>query len=170
MVRKYLDSFRTAATIVFAKQRFQAIGVATFLVFLSLYLVTLPATYTGGRVGMVSLRLLTPTLATFSLVMAGLVAIIVSFTAFTMQLGGSTNTTTTTTGFIGSVLPPLLCCSPLLPTLAAAVVGVFPAAFGVSGFIQGFMATYETELLTAATLVLGYAALQNAKGVTQCSI
>lgn len=39
----------------------------------------------------------------------------------------------------------------------------------MSGFIQGFMATYETEILTAATLVLGYAALRTAKEVTQCA-
>lgn len=170
VIQEIIGLFRRAVTIVFSARKYQAIGGVTLLLFLPLYLVTLPATYTGGRVGMVSLRLLTPTLAVFSVVMATLVAIIVSFTAYTMQIGGSANTATTTTGFVGSVLPPLLCCSPLLPTLAAAVVGVFPAAFGVSGFIQGFMATYEAEILTVATLVLLYAALQSAKGITQCSI
>lgn len=170
VIQEIIGLFRRAVTIVFSTRKYQAIGGVTLLLFLLLYLVTLPATYTGGRVGMVSLRLLTPTLAVFSVVMATLVAIIVSFTAYTMQIGGSANTATTTTGFVGSVLPPLLCCSPLLPTLAAAVVGVFPAAFGVSGFIQGFMATYEAEILTVATLVLLYAALQSAKGITQCSL
>lgn len=170
MLQKHVETFRTATSIVFSKWNYQAIGVATFLAFLTLYLFTLPATYTGGRVGIVSLRLLTPALAAFSIVMAGLVAVIVPFTAYTMQFGGSSSTTATTGGFVGSVLPPLLCCSPLLPTLAAAVVGIFPAAFGVSGFIQGLMATYETEILTAATLVLLYAATQNANGVTRCSV
>lgn len=170
MIQDSIDSFRTAATVVFSTRKYQALGGVTLFLFLALYLVTLPATYTGGRVGMVSLRLLTPRLAAFSVVMATLVAIIVSFTAYTMHIGGSADKATTTTGVLGSVLPPLLCCSPLLPTLAAAMVGVFPAAFGVSGFIQGFMATYETEILTAATLVLGYAALRNAKGITQCTI
>lgn len=170
MIRDYVEPVRTAGTIVFSARKYQAIGVATLLVFLPLYLVTLPATYTGGRVGMVSLRLLTPTLAVFSLIMASLVAVIVAFTAYTFRIGGTTDATTTTTGFIGSVVPPLLCCSPLLPTLAGAVVGVLPAAFGVSGFIQGFMATYEAEILGLATLVLGYAALQNAKRVTKCSL
>lgn len=146
------------------------IGLITFLAFFTLYLFTLPATYTGGRVGMVSLQYLTPTLAAFSFVMAGLVAVIIPFTAYTMQLGGSSSTTATTSGFLGSVLPPLLCCSPLLPTLAAAVVGVFPAAFGVSGFIQGFVATYEIEILTVATFILLYAATRNAQSVTRCSI
>lgn len=170
VIRNRFEAQRTATTIVFSEQKYQAIGAATFLVFVTVYLFTLPATYTGGRVGLVSLRLLTPALAAFSVVMAGLVGVIVSFTAYTLRLGGSASSATTTTGFVGSVLPPLLCCSPLLPMLAAAVVGVFPAAFGVSGFIQGFMATYEIEILTVATLVLAYAATQNAKGVTKCSI
>ena len=169
-LRNQIETCSTASSIVFSQRRYRTIGAVTFVVFATLYLFTLPATYTGGRVGMVSLRLLTPMLATFSVIMAGLVAVIASFTAYTMQLGGSASSATTTTGFVGSILPPLLCCSPLLPMLAAAVVGVFPAAFGVSGFIQGFMATYEVEILTGATLVLLYAATQNAKGVTECSI
>lgn len=169
MLRESIDSFKTAAAIVFSTRKYQATSGVTLLVFLPLYLGTLPATYTGGRVGLVSLRLLTPTLAVFAVVMAGLVAIIVSFTAYTMRIGGSANTATTTTGFLGSVLPPVLCCSPLLPTLAAAVVGVFPAAFGVSGFSQGFVSTYEPEILTAAPLVLLYAATRTAHGVTRCS-
>lgn len=169
MVQGFLATLRNAGQIVFAERLYQGLGVATFLGFLTVYLFTLPATYTGGHVGMVSLRLLTPTLAGFAVVMAGLVAVIVPFTAFTLRLDGAAGTTATTSGVVGSVLPPLLCCSPLLPTLAATVVGVFPAAFGMSGFIQGFIATHEPEILTVATLVLAYAAIQNAKGVTQCT-
>lgn len=168
-VRAQIEVYSTAFSVVFSEWKYRAIGAVTFLVFVTIYLFTLPATYTGGRVGLVSLRLLTLPLAAFSVIMATLVAVIVVFTGYTMRLGGATNGATTTTGFVGSVLPPLLCCSPLLPTLAAAVVSVFPAAFGVSGFIQGFMATYETEILAAATLVLLYAATQNANGVTRCS-
>ena len=169
-LRNQIETWSRASSIVFSQRKYQAIGAVTFVVFATLYLFTLPATYTGGRVGLVSLRLLTPMLATFSVIMAGLVAVIVSFTAYMIRLGGSASSATTTTGFVGSVLPPLLCCSPLLPILAASVVGVFPAAFGVSGFIQGVMATYEVEILTMATLVLVYAATQNAKGVTECSV
>lgn len=169
-LREEIEVHSTAAGIVFSKRKYRVIGAAAFVVFATMYFFTLPATYTGGRVGMVSLRLLTPTLAAFSVVMAGLAAVIVSFAAYTMRLGGAADSAATKTGFVGSVLPPLLCCSPLLPMLAAAVAGVFPAAFGVSGFIQGFMATYETQILSAATLVLLYATTQNAKGVTECSI
>lgn len=170
MVQRYVEAYRTAFSTVFSERKYQLIGFLTFVAFLALYLFTLPATYTGGRVGLVSLRLLTPTLAVFSVVMAGLVSIILSFTVYTVQIGGSSSAAATTTGFLGSVLPPLLCCSPILPIVAASVAGMFPAVFGVSGFVQGFVATYEVEILTVATVVLLYASLRNAQSVTQCSI
>jgi hypothetical protein len=165
----HVTSFQTASAIVFSHRKYLALGVVTFLLAGIFYLFTLPATYTGGQIGMVSLQYLTPLLAAFAVVMAGLLAIIVSFTAYSLRIGSTAASATTTTGVLGGVLPPLLCCSPLLPTIAAAVVGIFPGAFGASGAIQGFIATYEIEILSVSTLVLAYAALQNAKGVTSCT-
>lgn len=170
MFKRHLTTFKTASGLVFDRRRYVGLAIATFLLAAVFYAVTLPATYTGGQVGMVSLQHLTPALAGFAVVMAGLVAVIVSFTTYSLRLGGSTSTTATTTGFFGSVLPPILCCSPLLPTVAAIFVGVFPGIFGVSGAVQGFIATYELEIVSVATLLLAYAVLQNAKGVTQCGV
>lgn len=170
MISDRITTLRTAGELVFTQRQYLGLGTATFLVAAVVYAFTLPATYTGGRVGLVSLRYLTPLLASFAVVMAGLLAVIVSFTAYSLRLGASASTTTTTSGIAGSVLPPILCCSPLLPTLAAALVGVFPGALGVSGWLQGMIATYEIEILTGATLLLAYAVLQNAKSVTECGI
>jgi hypothetical protein len=169
MLGTHLNTLQTASGLVFARRKYAGLAVAMFLLAAVFYAFTLPATYTGGQVGMVSLRYLTPALAVFAVVMAGLVAVIVSFTAYSLRLGASTSTTATTTGFFGSVLPPILCCSPLLPTIAAMFVGVVPGVFGVSGAVQGFIATYELEILSVATLLLVYAVLQNAKGVTRCA-
>ena len=169
MFRERIATFRTAGKLVFSQRQYLGLGAGTFLVAAVFYAFTLPATYTGGRVGMVSLQYLTPLLAGFAVIMAGLLSVIVSFTAYSLRLGTSASTTTTTSGIAGSVLPPILCCSPLLPTLAAALVGVSSAAFGVSGLVQGFVATYEIEILSVATFLLVYAVLQNAKGVTECA-
>lgn len=169
MVTNPLTTVHAAGTVVFSRRTYLGLAVTTFLLAATAYAFTLPATYTGGQVGLVSLRYLTPLLAAFSVIMAGLVALIVSFTAYSLRVGVSASTTTTTTGILGSVLPPLLCCSPLLPTIAAVFVGVVPGVFGISGAVQGVIATYEIEILAAATVVLLYAALQNAKGVTQCT-
>lgn len=169
MFRNHVETMRAAGGIVFSQRKYLGLAVATFFLAAVFYAFTLPATYTGGQIGMVSLQYLTPILAIFAVIMAGLLAVIIAFTAYSMRIGASASTTTTTTGILGGVLPPILCCSPLLPTIAATVVGIFPGAFGVSGFVQGFIATYEIEILTAATVVLLYAVLQNAKGVTQCT-
>jgi hypothetical protein len=169
MLGTHLKTLQTASALVFARRKYVGLAVATFLLAAVFYAFTLPATYTGGQVGMVSLRYLTPALAVFAVAMAGLVAVIVAFTAYSLRLGASTATTTTTAGFFGGLLPPILCCSPLLPTVAAMFVGVFPSVFGLSGAVQGFIATYELEILSVATLLLAYAVLQNAKGVTRCA-
>lgn len=169
MFRERIATLRMAGELVFTQRQYLGLGVGTFLVAAVFYAFTLPATYTGGRVGMVSLQYLTPLLAGFAIVMAGLLSVIISFTAYSFRLGASASTATTTSGVAGSVLPPILCCSPLLPTLAAALVGIFPGALGMSGWIQGFIATYEIEILSVATLLLVYAVLQNAKGVTRCA-
>jgi hypothetical protein len=168
-LRGHIDAMRTAIPLVFSRRSYLGLATSTFLVLSVFYMFTLPATYTGGRVGIASLRYLTPLLTGFAVVLAGLMSVIIGLTAYNLRIGGSTETTTTATGIAGSVLPPILCCSPLLPTLAAAVVGIFPAAFGVSGWIQGVIATYEIEILTGATLLLVYAVVQNAKGVMQCA-
>jgi hypothetical protein len=149
---------------VFTQRKYLHLGIVTFLITGVFYLFTLPATYTGGQIGRVSLQYLTPVLAVFAVVMAGLLAVIVSFTAYSLRFDTTAASTTTTTGVLGGILPPLLCCSPLLPSIAAMIVGIFPGEFGVSGAIQGFIATYEIEILSLSTLILTYAALQNAKG------
>lgn len=169
MVRNPVKQVHAAGVIVFTQRKYLGLASATFLVAAVFYAFTLPATYTGGRIGVVSLRYLTPILAAFAVIMAALLAVIVSFTAYSLRISASATATTTTTGVLGSVLPPILCCSPLLPTLAAGLVGIFPGAFGVSGVVQGFIATYEAEILAAATLVLLYAVIQNARSVTRCS-
>lgn len=158
-----------ALKTVFGERRYQLLGAGSFLALVTLYAFTLPATYTGGRVGLVSLRLLTPTLAGFAVVLSGLVAVLVPFNLYTLDLGAEAGTATTTSGFLGSILPPLLCCSPLIPGLIAMVGAVFPAVAGTSGVIQGFIAVYEMEILAGATVLLLYAVHRSAQTVHGCN-
>ena len=157
-----------AARIVFSSKKYVAISVGSFIIFLSLYLLTLPATYTSGRIGIISLRLLTLKLSVFSVVMALLVALIIPFTVYSFKHGGKTRKASAATGFIGSLLPPLLCCSPLLPVLAGVLGAVSPALFGTVSAAQGFIATNETYILLGATILLFIALVQTAKSTKQC--
>lgn len=155
-----------AIRIVLQQFRYTILATIFFLSFFTLYVFILPATYTGGRIGMVSLRLLTPKLALFAFLFAILLAPALSFAIYVFRKKQSGQKTSSMTGgLLSSILPPLLCCSPLLPSLAAIASGTIPFAFGVSGFIQGFMATYETEIFIGVLIVLIYSLFQNAKQV-----
>lgn len=159
---------KDAIRSVFSSKKYIALGVGSFAIFLLLYLFTLPATYTGGRIGLISLRLLNVKLAVFSFVMAFLIALIIPFTVYSFKRGTKVRKATTAGGFIGSILPPLLCCSPLIPSVVAMFGAVSPAVFGISGSIQGFIATNETTILLGATLLLLFAVVQTAKSTKQC--
>lgn len=159
------DHLKAAWKTVFSEREYVALGVSSFLAFLILYLFTLPATFTGGRVGLVSLRLLTPLLALFSFLMAALAGLIVPFSVYGFRRGAETSAGAATGGFLGSLLPPLLCCSPFIPTAVAVLAAFTPIAVGGGGFLQGFIATYEIHILTGATLLLVYAAVKTGENV-----
>lgn len=159
---------KNAIRMVFSSKRYLALGIGSFIAFLLLYLFTLPATYTGGRIGLISLRLLNLKLAAFSFIMALLIALIIPFIVYSLKQGAKTRKATSASGFIGSVLPPILCCSPIIPTIAGVLGAVSPVVFGFSGAVQGFIATNETYILLGATLLLLFAVVQTAKSTKQC--
>ncbi|MFB6158622.1 MAG: hypothetical protein ABEJ95_03075 [Candidatus Nanohalobium sp.] len=165
-VKQGFSDFRESVKTVLAERRYQSIFLGVFALFFTLYIFTLPATYTGGIVGLVSLQYLTPELAFFSLVMSTETALIASFIAYSSTLSLGTELETST-GIAGSILPPLLCCSPLLPALGAVVASLTPLAIN-TGYLQGLIAVYETEILLGATLILGYSAIENSKAVRRC--
>jgi len=162
-----LQHIKDAAQIVFSSKKYIIMAVVSFIAFFLLYIFTLPATYAGGRIGLISLRLLTPLQGIFSFFMALFISLIVPFTVYGFKRGVKGNKASKTGGFLVSILPPLLCCSPLLPTLAA-TLGALSPVFGFTSGVQGFIATNETYILLGATLLLGYALLQTAKSTKQC--
>ena len=164
---KSLNHIKDAVRIVFSSRKHIFIAVVIFIAFFVLYIFTLPATYTGGRVGIISLRMLTPLQGAFAFVMALFISLIVPFTIYAFKMGRKAKKASTATGFIASVLPPILCCSPLLPTLVATLGAVSPI-FGFSSSLQGFIATNATYILLGATLLLVYALVQTAKSTKEC--
>jgi len=153
---------REASTLVFANNRYIMWAVVTFVLSFTLYSFVLPSTYTGGRVGLVSLRFITPELLLFAFLFSLLLSFIVPFAVYAFKKKQQNQKTSSAVGsFFSSVLPPLLCCSPLLPTLAATVGGFIPFAFGVSGFVQGFTATYETQIFILIVIILIYSLYQH---------
>ena len=162
-----MNTIVSAIKTVFSSPAYLIAGAVSFSLALTLYLFTLPATFTGGQVGLVSLRFLTPRLAGLAVVMAALLAVILPFILYLIRRGQKARTATTAGGVLVGVLAPLLCCSPILPIALGFVGGLFPLLGGAGGGIQGFIATHETEFFAAAILLLIYALYQNAKKICE---
>jgi len=167
-----MSNITKAISIVFRLRPYIVLGFLSFSVFFILYAFVLPATYTGGRIGFVSLRFLNFKLGVFAFLFSVAIAFIIPFSIYAFRKKASQKTSATAGSFAGSILPPLLCCSPFLPSLAALIGGVFPFAFGALGFLQGFIATYETQIYIVVVVILAYSTWQNAKQVisAECNV
>lgn len=160
-----LKPITNASSVVFKNRSYLLLGVLSFATFFALYAFVLPATYTGGRVGFVSFQFLNIKLGLFAFLFSFALAIIIPFALYAFRKRANQEISATAGSFVGSVLPPLLCCSPFLPSVAALVGGISPFAFRLSGFLQGFIATYETQIYAVIVAILAYSVWQNARQV-----
>ncbi len=166
-LKDFLD-IKHSIKIVFSERKYIGIGFLSFSLFFTLYIFTLPATYTGGRIGLISLHFLTWELFIFSFVMAVLIALIISFISFLIYSFKRTkeiNKSVITGGFLGSILPPLLCCSPLIPSFVGIFGAVLPGVFRFSGFLQGFIAVNENYILIGSIFLLLFSLIRMSKSV-----
>lgn len=159
-----------ALQFALGSRRAMVATIAAFVVALAFYAVLLPATSTGGVVGLVSLRFLTPDELVFAVVMAALLAPTVAFGVYGFRQGSRMRPTRTVLGAVAAILPSVFCCSPLLPLAIAAIASVLPAAgrFGLP--IQGFIATHESEIYGVAIILMVWGLYDSARRVLSCEI
>ncbi len=163
-MNKYFSTIKKAIVIVFENKKSRYLLFVSFVLLFVFYSFLLPATFTGGIVGLVSLRFLNFELAVFAFLFSVLLSLIIAFFNFSF-LENKKSSKKAAGSFFGSVLPPLLCCSPLLPSIAAFLSGAFPYSFLAFGFLQGFLATYETQIYSFLVFLLFLFLYQNAKQV-----
>lgn len=180
-MNKLVSDIIWATRAVFSSTSYFALGMVVFVAFFLLYAFFLPATYTGGRIGLVSLRYFSARLGFFAFLFSSFLAFIIPFSLYSFKkrqelmsvqpksISSPKNFKAGIGGLAGSVLPPLLCCSPILPSLGAVLGGVFPFTFGVSGFLQGFIATYENQIYLVIVFILVYSLYQNSRQVKRLS-
>jgi len=126
-----------------------------FLLALALYLFTLPATYTGGVIGLVSVRYLNAELVFFSLTLALLLSLVVTLNVYSVRASvGRRGAGLSAAGVLASLVPSSLCCTSLVPSLLAAVGASTPQIFRMTGLIQGTVAGYEALFLVVALVLL----------------
>lgn len=146
-----------AAELVMRVSAYRVLTVCLFVPLLAVYLFTLPAVYTGGVVGLISLRYLNGELVFFSVALAGFLSLTLSLNiyAFRASIRGRGRGTGASLGaLVSSLLPSSVCCTSLVPSLLAVLGASTPQIFGLTGRIQGFFATYETAFLGGALLLV----------------
>lgn len=164
-----MKTIYTASQIVFERRSYRLIGIFAFAGFFIAYLFILPATYTGGYVGWISLQYLTWSEAIIAFVLSLLMGLLIPFIIFSYRMGGDTRKASTAGGLLASLAAPFLCCTPVIPSVIAVVAGILPAVPGTAGtYIQAFIATHELEIYLAAILLLILALYQNARQVLSC--
>ena len=146
----------SAIRLVLQLRPYRYLALGLFALALTAYVFTLPAAYTGGVVGLISLRYLTAEWLFFSLALAALLslALTLNIYAFRASIIRPRSGGLSLGAALSSVLPASICCTPLVPSLLAILGATTPQIFGISGRIQGFLATYEFEILGFALILL----------------
>jgi hypothetical protein len=140
---------------VFQAAPYRYLASGLFLLALAFYLLTLPAAYTGGIIGLVSARYLNPELVFFSLALALLLSLVLTLNLYGVRASlRREGAGLSATGVLASLVPSSLCCTSLAPSLLAAVGASTPRIFRVTGLIQGTVARYESLFLVVALVLL----------------
>ncbi len=148
-------NFIGAVGLVFHARPYRYLALGFFASALTLYVFTLPAVYTGGVIGLISLRYLNAELLFFAIALAALLSLALTLNIYAFRASQRRRGTGVTFGAaLSSLLPAGVCCTPLVPTLLAILGASTPQIFGLTGRIQGVFATYEPLFLSFALILL----------------
>lgn len=164
-----MNRIRSSLYFVFSEKKYKIIGIVSFVFFLLLYLMTLPSSYTGGRIGLISFQFLTIQMIIFAVIFALLLSVLIPFIVFLVNRSRKGHTTTAAGGIFVSIITPFLCCSPLLPVVLGfigSIIPILPGSFGLT--VQAFVATHETEIYLFVVVLLSLSVYQNSRSIVEC--
>lgn len=119
------------------------------------YTILLPFDATG-RFSLANWRYLTPALIAWSVILGLGMAFVLLIQVHAIRQLAARRSTVAVSGlaFVGGLLPSLLCCSPLLPTLLTFVGLSTAQVYGTTGAWQYFFAAHQTAFLAGSLLLL----------------
>jgi len=130
------------------------------------YTVLLPFSFTQ-RLSLENWHYLTPELAAFSIAFGLLIALTLTVQVYAMSRVMQVNGQALTVGaVIASLLPNMLCCTPIVPTLLAVFGFSTVSIYGLSGRIQSFFALNDTYILLASLILLAGSAIWSVRRVS----
>jgi len=136
----------------------------SFIILIILHLMILPAHSLGTDIGLQSFRYITPTIGFFSFLLALSESVLISLWVMLIKQRKHCRTAPAAGGIVIGLVSPLLCCTPLLPTLLGVIALVFPSVGSRYGMkIQYFVNVYQNELLVVALLLIVFSIYQNNK-------
>ena len=155
MMRSAFNETVSAVGLILRLAAYRRLALIIFVPMLALYLFILPATFTAGQMGLVSLGYLNAELVIFSLLLAALLSLSLALNIYAFRSSARRKGGVLTVGALASsLLPSTLCCTPVVPTIVAFLGASTPQIFSLSGRVQGFIATYETAFLLFASVLL----------------
>lgn len=154
-IRDHAMNSIAALRLVLSPRPYRYLAFGLFAVALTVYLLTLPAGYTGGVIGLIALQYLNAELLFFSVALAALLSLVLTLNVYAFRASVMRSGTGLGLGAVfASLLPSSLCCTPVVPSLLAILGASTPQIFGLSGRIQGIFATYEPVFLAIALALL----------------
>lgn len=156
----------SALGAVFRARGYRYLALGLFLPALAFYLVTLPATYTGGAVGWAALRYLNGELVFAALLLALLLSLVLALEVYSVRAALRRRGTGLSVGAVlASLAPSSVCCTSLVPSVLAALGASTPQVFRLAGRIQGTVARSEPLFLALSALLLLAALRLAAQGI-----
>jgi hypothetical protein len=149
----------------------QVVFLATGIVVALLYSVLLPFDYTQ-RFSFVNWQYLDARLIAWSIVLGVGMATVIVLQVHAMRGIANARTRTGAVGglaFVGSVLPSLLCCTPVIPTVLAFVGFSTVSVYGTTGTLQHFFATNQTEFFVGSLLAMALTAWWSIHKITKAT-
>ena len=138
----------------------QVVFIATAIVVTFAYSMLLTFAYTQ-RFSWANWHYLYARLLIWSVVLAIAMASVVVLQVHAMRRVKAARSRTGVVGglaFVGSVLPSLLCCTPIIPTALAFVGFSTVSVYGTTGTLQHFFATYQTQFFVASLALVALTA------------
>jgi hypothetical protein len=158
----------SALGTVFHARGYRYLALGLFLLGLTFYLVTLPATHTGGAIGVAALRYLNGELVMFAFLLASPLSMVLTLNVYSIRTALLLRGTKLSIGAVlASLVPGSVCCTPLVPVALAAIGASTPQIFSLTGRIQGTVARYEALFLVLSILLLLVALRLAAQGVCE---
>lgn len=153
-----------ALTLMLQEIKYRWLMMISFCILLTLHLIILPAHTLGMDIGFDSFYSLDLHSLIFSLLLALFESLLFSMWFFLIKNNRKCKAAPAAGGMLIGLITPLLCCSPILPTILSFIAILFPSVISGTGMkVQYIVNAYQTELLVFALCLLGFAIYQNAR-------